>query len=65
MNGLVSQYALFLAEIATLVLAVFLLAVGLVALSRRKDKAAGRAKLREEQEDIHALFRAFVQGRRA
>jgi serine protease SohB len=30
-----------------------------------ENTEAGRAKLREELEDIHALFRAFVQGRRA
>ncbi len=30
-----------------------------------ENTEAGRAKLREELEEIHALFRAFVQGRRA
>jgi serine protease SohB len=30
-----------------------------------ENTEAGRAKLREELEDIHAQFRAFVQGRRA
>jgi serine protease SohB len=30
-----------------------------------QNTEAGRAKLREELEDIHALFRDFVQGRRA
>jgi serine protease SohB len=30
-----------------------------------ENTEAGRAKLREELEDVHAQFRAFVQGRRA
>ena len=54
MNGLVSQYALFLAEIATLVLAVFLLAAGLVALSRRKEKDAGQIQVTEVNRQLEA-----------
>ena len=54
MNGLVSQYALFLAEIATLVLAVFLLVAGLVALSRRKDKDAGQIRVTEVNRQLEA-----------
>jgi serine protease SohB len=30
-----------------------------------ENTEAGRAKLREELEDVHAQFREFVQGRRA
>jgi serine protease SohB len=54
MNGLVSQYALFLAEIATLVLAVFLLVAGLVALSRRKEKDAGQIRVIEINRQLEA-----------
>ncbi len=54
MNGLVSQYALFLAEIATLVLAVFLLVAGLVALSRRKEKDAGQIQVTEVNRQLEA-----------
>ena len=54
MNGLVSQYALFLAEIATLVLAVFLLVAGLVALSRRKEKDAGQIRVTEVNRQLEA-----------
>jgi serine protease SohB len=50
----VSQYALFLAEAATLVLAVFLLVAGLVALSRRKDKHAGQIQVT----DVNRQFEA-------
>ncbi|MBW8307271.1 MAG: protease SohB, partial [Thiobacillus sp.] len=54
MNSLVSQYALFLAEVATLVLAVFLLAAGLVALSRRKDKHAGQIQVTDVNRQLEA-----------
>jgi len=54
MNGLVSQYALFLAEIATLVLAVFLLVAGLVALSRRKEKDAAQIQVTEVNRQLEA-----------
>ncbi|MBU1396135.1 MAG: protease SohB [Gammaproteobacteria bacterium] len=54
MNGFVSQYALFLAETATLVLAVIGLAAGLVALSRRKDKDAGQIQVT----DVNRQFEA-------
>jgi serine protease SohB len=54
MNGLVSQYALFLAEIATLVLAVFLLVAGLVVLSRRKEKDAGQIRVTEVNRQLEA-----------
>jgi serine protease SohB len=54
MNSFVSQYALFLAEVATLALAVFLLAAGLVALSRRKDKHAGQIQVT----DVNRQFEA-------
>jgi serine protease SohB len=45
MNGFVSQYALFVAETATLVLAIVAVVAGLVALSRRKDKHAGQIQV--------------------
>lgn len=54
MNGLVAQYALFLAEIATLVLAVFVLVAGLVVLSRRKDKDAGQIRVTEVNRQLEA-----------
>lgn len=54
MNGLVSQYALFLAEIATLVLAVFLLVAGLVALLRRKGKDAGQIEVTDVNRQLEA-----------
>ncbi len=44
-NSFVSQYALFLAEAATLVLAVIALAVGLAALSRRKARHGGEIQV--------------------
>lgn len=44
MNGLAAQYALFVAEIATVVLAVIGLTAGLVVLSRRRDKHAARSR---------------------
>ncbi|MBW8459334.1 MAG: protease SohB [Thiobacillus sp.] len=54
MNGLVSQYALFLAEVATLVLAVFLLVAGLVVLSRRREKDAGQIRVTEVNRQLEA-----------
>ena len=54
MNGLAAQYALFLAEIATVVLAVISLVAGLVALSRRKAKHAGQI----EVTDVNRQFEA-------
>lgn len=44
-NSFVSQYALFLAEAATLVLAVIALVAGLSALSRRKNKHSGEIQV--------------------
>jgi serine protease SohB len=54
MNGLAAQYALFLAQIATLALAVVGVAAGLVALSRRKPKDAGQI----EVTDVNRQFEA-------
>jgi len=54
MNGLAAQYALFVAEIATVVLAVIGLVAGLVALSRRKAKHAGQI----EVTDVNRQFEA-------
>ncbi|MFZ3173532.1 MAG: protease SohB [Thiobacillus sp.] len=54
MNSPVSQYALFLAEIATLVLAVFLLVAGLVVLSRRREKDAGQIRVTEVNRQLEA-----------
>ncbi|MHB1074891.1 protease SohB [Thiobacillus sp.] len=54
MNGLAAQYALFVAEIATVVLAVIGLVAGLVALSRRKAKHAGQI----EVTDVNRQFDA-------
>ncbi len=54
MNGLAAQYALFVAEIATVVLAVIGLAAALVALSRRKAKQAGQI----EVTDVNRQFEA-------
>jgi len=54
MNGLAAQYALFLAEITTVVLAVIGLAAALVALSRRKAKHAGQI----EVTDVNRQFEA-------
>ena len=45
MNSFVSQYALFLAEAATLVLALVALVGGLVVLARRKGKDAGQIQV--------------------
>ena len=45
MNSLVSHYALFLAEAASIMLAVIALVAGLAALSRRKSKDAGQIQV--------------------
>jgi serine protease SohB len=54
MNGFVSQYALFVAETATLVLAIIAVAAGLVALSRRKDKHAGQIQVTDVNRQLEA-----------
>ncbi|MGE5320409.1 MAG: protease SohB [Hyphomicrobiaceae bacterium] len=54
MNGFASQYALFVAETATLVLAIVALVAGVAALSRRKDKHAGQI----EVTDVNRQFEA-------
>lgn len=54
MNDLAAQYALFLAQIATLALAVIGVVAGLVALSRRKNKDAGQI----EVTDVNRKFEA-------
>lgn len=45
MNGLAAQYALFVAEVATVVLAVIGLVAGIVALSRHRGKHAGQIEV--------------------
>ena len=54
MNGLVSQYALFLAETATFVLAVVALVAGLVVLSRRKGRHAGYIQVTDVNRQLDA-----------
>lgn len=54
MNGFVSQYALFVAETATLVLAIVAVVAGLVALSRRKDKHAGQIQVTDVNRQLEA-----------
>ena len=54
MNSFVSHYALFLAEAATLVLALIALVAGLGALSRRKSKHAGEIQVT----DVNRQFEA-------
>jgi len=54
MNGFASHYALFLAEAATLVLAVIALAAGLVALSRRKGKEAGHIQVTDVNRQLES-----------
>lgn len=53
-NNFVSQYALFLAEAATLVLAAIALVAGLAALSRRKGKHIGEIQVT----DVNRQFEA-------
>jgi serine protease SohB len=54
MNGLAAQYALFVAEIATLALAVIGLVAGLAALSRRRDKHAGQIQVTDVNRQLEA-----------
>ena len=54
MNGLAAQYALFLAEIATVVLAVIGLVAALVVLSRRKAKHAGQIEVTDVNRQLEA-----------
>ncbi len=54
MNSFVSQYALFLAEAATLVLAAIALAAGLVALSRRKARNIGQIQVTDVNRQLEA-----------
>jgi serine protease SohB len=54
MNGLAAQYALFLAQVATLVLAVIGVVAGLAALSRRRDKHDGQLQVT----DVNRQFEA-------
>ncbi len=53
-NSFVSQYALFLAEAATLVLAVIALVAGLSALSRRKNKHGGEIQVTDINRQLEA-----------
>ena len=53
-NSFVSQYALFLAEAAILVLAVIALVAGLSALSRRKNKHSGETQVTDINRQIEA-----------
>jgi serine protease SohB len=54
MNTFIAQYALFLAQAATLVVAVLALAAGLVVLSRRKARHAGALQVT----DVNRQFEA-------
>lgn len=54
MNGLVAQYALFLAETATLVLAVATLVVVLAVLSRRRKKDGGQIQVNDVNLQLEA-----------
>ena len=54
MNGLFAQYALFLAETATLVLAVVFLVAGLVALSHRTGRHAGHIQVTDVNRQLEA-----------
>lgn len=54
MNSFVSHYALFLAEVATLMLAIIALAAGLVALSRRKGRHAGHVEVSDVNRQLEA-----------
>jgi serine protease SohB len=53
-NSLVSQYALFLAEAVTLVLAVIALVVGLAVLSRRKARHGGEIQVIDVNRQLEA-----------
>jgi serine protease SohB len=54
MNSFVSQYALFLAEAVTLVLAIVILVAGLVALSRRRGKDTGQIQVTDVNRQLEA-----------
>jgi len=54
MNDFVAQYALFLAEVATVVLAVIGLVAGLVVLSRRKAKDTGQIQVTDVNRQLEA-----------
>ncbi|WP_296754708.1 protease SohB [Thiobacillus sp.] len=54
MNGLAAQYVLFLAEMATLVLAAIGLVAGLAALSRRKARDAGHIEVTDINRQLEA-----------
>ena len=54
MNGFASHYALFLAEAATLVLAILALAAGLALLARRKAKHAGTIEVTDINRQLEA-----------
>lgn len=54
MNGFVSEYALFLAETATFVLAILILVAGLVALSRRKRRNGGQIQVTDVNRQLDA-----------
>ncbi len=53
-NSYASQYALFLAEAATLVLAVIALVAGLIALSRRKNKHVDEIQVTDINRQLEA-----------
>jgi serine protease SohB len=54
MNSFASQYALFVAETVTLVLAVIVLVAGLVALSRRKGRQTGQIQVTDINRQLEA-----------
>ena len=54
MNGFLAQYALFLAEAATLVLAIIVIAVGLLLISRRKRKDVGHIQVTDINHQLEA-----------
>jgi serine protease SohB len=54
MNVFLEQYGLFLAEAATLVLAIVVLVVGLVAISRRRSKDAGQIHVTHVNRQLEA-----------
>jgi serine protease SohB len=54
MNGFAAHYALFLAEVATLVLAAIALAAGLVALARRKGRHLGEIQVTDINRQLEA-----------
>lgn len=53
-NSFVPQYTLFLAELATLVIAVIALAVGIAVLSRRKARHGGEIQVTDVNRQIEA-----------